>query len=326
MTADRAFYVTQGSLSVWTDGTSNPDKSVVFADSDEGLSQFDAYLAQHAEQESFMVIDVIEEEFAPDAMPKLGMRDRGSLVQRRLQRKFPRTNYRLAVYHGKQARDSNEALVVHSAITNHELLDPWLQIILRHQTPLTGVFSVPLMAGNLLSRFYKKPDPVLFLTQHQQRKLRQVFLHNGHVRSARLSQSPATTDEEYPAFIVTEINRSRRYLERTRQLSGMEQLVVCFVADDHLANRILDSAEIDSPLRFHFIDPVIAAKRVGMDCELDVGRMEALYVASAYHRRPKYSYGVSGASTFRPSACARATRSSRASARRRRRWSRKPWR
>ena len=45
MAVQRAFYVTQGSLSVWTGGTSNPDNAVIFADSDDGLARFDRYLA-----------------------------------------------------------------------------------------------------------------------------------------------------------------------------------------------------------------------------------------------------------------------------------------
>ena len=72
----RAFYVTQESLSVWTDGNTDPDTALVFKDNDDGLARFDRYLAEQAEQTSFMIVDVIEEEFAPDAGPGLGMRDR----------------------------------------------------------------------------------------------------------------------------------------------------------------------------------------------------------------------------------------------------------
>jgi len=298
MGAARAFYITQGSLSVWVDGMTDPGRAVVFADSDEGLGQFDKYLAGNAEQTSFLIVDVIEEEFAPDTVPKLGFRDRGALIGRRLQRKFPRTHYRLAVYQGKQSSEADEAIVVHSAISNHELVDPWLQIILRHQTPLTGIFSVPLIAGKLLGRFYKKPKPAMFLTQHQGQKLRQVFLHNGHVQSARLSQSPHLTDPEYPEFVINEIQRSRRYLERTRLLGSMEQLEVFIIANDELAERIHASAGSNSPMRLHFIDPDIAARRLGMTNALSLDRMESLYIACAYTNRPRHTYGVSGESRF----------------------------
>jgi len=75
-----------------------------------------------------------------------------------LQRKFPRTSYRLPIYQGRKSRGSDEALVVHSAVTNHELLDPWLQIMSNHEVPLTGIYSVPLMAPQLLRLATEQPS------------------------------------------------------------------------------------------------------------------------------------------------------------------------
>lgn len=298
MAANRAFYVTQGSLTNWQHRRSGASQAKVFADSDDGLREFDSFLTENGDQASFIVIDVIEEEFSPDTIPKLGIRDRAALMRRRMQRKFPRTPYRLPIYQGKNSRDPDEALVVHSAITNHELLDPWLQIILRHEIPLTGIFSVPLMAPELMRRLHKTSVPVMVLTQHQEFKLRQVFLQDGHVKSARLSQSPAITDAEYPQFVLTEIGRSRRYLERTRLLSGMEQLDVYIVAEASLAERILECAESDSPLQIHFIKPEVAASRIGTNATLAPDRLEALYIAMSFMRQPKYDYAVSGESRY----------------------------
>jgi hypothetical protein len=298
MAAHRAFYVTQGSLAVWSDGGSDGSSAHVFADNDAGLREFDAYLAESSEQTSFVVIDVIEEEFAPDTIPKLGLRDRGALMRRRMQRKFPRTAYRLPLYQGPNEKGADEAVVVHSAITNHELLDPWLQMILGHEVPLTGIYSVPLMAPQLLSLLHKVTGPAMLLTQHQERKLRQVFMQGGHVKSARLSQSPAITDDQYPQFVLTEIGRSRRYLERTRLLSSMEQLDVYVVAHASLAERILSEAKSDSPLKIHFVKPDVAAQRVGLRTEAQPDHLEALYLAMSCRRRPKRNYAVSGETRF----------------------------
>lgn len=298
MAAQRAFYVTQGSLTVWQDGHADDGALRTFADNDAGLRAFDAYLAETGEQTSFVVIDVIEEEFALDRMPKLSLRDRGALIRRRLQRKFPRTPYRQSLYRGPDASGDNEAVVIHSAISNHELLDPWLQIMRRQEVPLTGVFSVPLMAPQLQAKLAKASGPVMLITQHQGQKLRQVFMHDGHVQSARLSQSPVISDDEYPEFVLTEIGRSRRYLERTRLLSGMQQLDVYIIAEPELAEKLLAGAQSDSPLKIHFVKPVTAAKRIGLHGKPQPDRLESLYLALASQRRPKRSYGVSGESRF----------------------------
>ncbi len=298
MGAHRAFYVTQGSLSVWQDGKERQAEPLTFADNDAGLRAFDAYLADSREHVSFVVIDVIEEEFALERIPKLGLRDRGSLIRRRLQRKFPRTPYRMPLYQGVASPGENEAAVVHCAITNHELLDPWLQVMQRHEVPLTGVFSVPLMAPQLLAKLHKPSGPVMLITQHQGHKLRQVFMHDGHVRSARLSQSPPMADDGYPQFVITEIGRSRRYLERNRMLSGMQQLDVYIITEPKLAERVLAEAQSDSPLKMHFIKPQTAAKHVGLQAPPAADRLESLFLAMAAQRRPKRSYAVSGESRF----------------------------
>lgn len=298
MAARRAFYVTQGCLTVWQNGKAGPLRVNTFADNDTGLHQFDRYLADNGDQTSFVLIDVIEEEFASDTIPKLGARDRAALVRRRMQRKFPRTPYRLPVYHGKASGNSDAALVIHSAISNHELLDPWLQTILRHEIPLTGIFSVPLMAAELIGHLHTTSARAMIVTQHQQYKLRQVFLQNGHVQSARLSQSPALDDEEYPQFLLTEIGRSRRYLERSRLLTSVEQLDVYVVAASSLAERILNRAQTSSPLRMHFIKPDVAAQRLGISSELQQDKLETLYLALSFRRQPKHSYAVSGESRF----------------------------
>lgn len=298
MAVHRAFYVTQGSLAVWTGHKTSIEEAERFADNDAGLRRFDAYLATAADQPSAVLIDVIEEEFAPDTIPKLGIRDRGTLMQRRMRRKFPRTPYRLPIYQGRSAADTAEALIVHSAVTNHELLDPWIQIMLRHEVPLTGIFSVPLMAPRLLAHFCKESGPVMILTQHHEHKLRQVFVHHGHAQSARLSQSPVIADEQYAQFVLTEIGRSRRYLERTRLLSSLEQLDVYIVAEADLAERILEQASSDSPLKIHFIKPDVTAKKIGVQTIPQPDKLEVLYLGLLFQGRPKYSYARSGESRF----------------------------
>ena len=154
MNVERIFYVTQGSLSIWMPRGDSFVEIAVFADDDEGLRQFDAYQADVAEKPSAMLIDVIEEEFVLDSIPKLGFRDRSALITRRCQHKFRRTPYRQSVFQGKAGRGSDEFNVLHSAVSNHELVDPWVQVILRHQTPLSGVYSVPLIAPQIFKRLF----------------------------------------------------------------------------------------------------------------------------------------------------------------------------
>lgn len=298
MTIERAFYVTQGSLSIWTQRHGAPERVAIFADDDEGLHEFDIYIAQFPQHTSALLIDVIEEEFALETIPKLGFRDRSSLIDRRRQRKYRRATYSLSQFQGKADHGADEFTVLHSAISNHELLDPWLQVILRHQVPLSGVFSVPLMAPEIFKKLFRTNQPALFVAPHQGNRLRQVFIKDGRLKSARLSQSSGIDDEGHAQFIVTEARRSRRYLERLRLLSGMEILEVCVVASKEMAERLEVLAESEASMQFSYIDHETAIGKLHTRAPVTSDSFEMAYLAALFHGRQKDSYASSGENRF----------------------------
>lgn len=298
MSVERIFYVTQGSLSVWVPQGDSLVEAAVFADDDEGLRQFDAYQGDVAEKPSAMLIDVIEEEFVLDRIPKLGFRDRSALIARRCQNKFRRTPYRQSVFQGKEGRGSDQFNVVHSAISNHELVDPWLQIILRHRTPLSGVYSVPLIAPHIFKQLFGNHNSVMFVAPHQGRKLRQVFMDKGYLRSARLSQAPAVDEDAYAQFVVSEALRSRRYLERTRMLDSMQVLEVCVVTDPKTAKKINALASGDESMEYSFVDVSDAGRKVLGRKLTAVDHFEEGYLAYVARHRSKYDYARAGESRY----------------------------
>lgn len=294
MAIRRIFYVTQDSLSVWSYGRGGSRLVVEFHDDDKGLRAFEAYLATSADHKSAMLVDVIEEEFFPDVIPKLGARDQHSLIQRRAQRKFRRTPFRVSLLQGKANKSSDEKNVLHSAIVNHELLDRWLQVILAHCTPIAGIYSVPHIAQKIIKELHPSSGNVMFVAPHQTNKLRQVFVSDGKLRSARLSQSPGVDDPTYAQVVVTEAGRSRRYLERTRLLSSLEVLEVCVIADDETATQISGITANDDSIEYTFIDPASATAKLHCEALVNSDCFEQAYVSALARRQPSRSYAVSG--------------------------------
>tara|TARA_R110002096_G_scaffold130643_5_gene279915 strand:- start:9994 stop:11577 length:1584 start_codon:yes stop_codon:yes gene_type:complete len=293
----RVFYVTQGSLSVWQPEAA--DRAPLrFPDTDSGLRDFDRYLAANPDTRSAMLVDVIEEEFALDSIPKLGARDRAALIQRRGQRKFRRTPYRVSIYHGTKLKSDKEFSVVHSAISNHELIDPWMQLILQHRTPIAGVYSVPLMAPATIKKLFDCSGAVMFIAPHQGNKLRQVFMRDGAIHSARLSQGPGLNEEGFAQHLVTEVIRSRRYLERTRLLAGMESLTVCVVAESDCADQVRALIDANSAEVFRFLTPQAAAKKLGRRPLRTADHFEEVFLAAVAKRLPKQNYATSGENRY----------------------------
>lgn len=295
---ERVFYVTQGALRVCFPNARDERSDIEFADDDRGVREFERFLATAPDISSTMLIDVIEEEFFLDTIPKLAKRDRDALIRRRRQQKFHRTHYRTSQYIGKSARKEGQFAVVHSAISNHELVDPWLDVLLKYQTPLSGIFSVPLMAAAMLKRLFSCTGNAIFVAPHQGNKLRQVFVKDGHVMSARLSQGPGSADSSYAQFVVTEVMRSRQYLERTRLLSGNEGLEICVVADNDTGSEITSIVSGDGNNNYQFAEPVAAARRALVPSLKAVDHFEEVFVAAVAKGQPRNGYANTGENRY----------------------------
>jgi len=298
MAAHRFFYVTQEDLVVWHQHRGRFTEVERFASSDEGFHDFSAYLRQDPQSLSVMLVDVIEEEFSADTIPKIPLRDRNALIERRVTRKYSRTPYRLAHFQGASRTEPGSQEVLYSAVSNHELLDPWLAVIAGQSTPLVGIYSVPLLGQQLLSRVRKPAGNALLLTHHQGNRLRQVYLRDGKLKSARLSQAPDISANGYGEYIFNEILRSRRYLERARLLGGMADIDVYMITDVDTADRIIAADEGKLPLHFHFIRADAAAKAVRLHQQPTTDRLETLYLAIASQARVRHNYALQGETRY----------------------------
>lgn len=294
MAVRRLFYVTQDALQVWEYRRTAVTEIASFAHGDDGFQGFSEYLAGTASEVSLILVDVIEEEFYVDAIPPLGIRDRQALIERRVLKKFPRTPFRLGQLQGKSEVNPGKSDVLYSAVSNPELLDAWLKILQAHKTPLLGIYSVPLLGSEFLKKFGKPAKFSLLLGTHQENKLRQTFLINGKLKSSRLSKSSSPDDSQYAEKIVEEIQRSRRYLERGRLLTQLDELHIYLVADAELAHEIAESAGLASGTRVHAIDPQKAASSVGIKSAAANSNLEVLYLALSTGKRPRDNYSLSG--------------------------------
>lgn len=289
MAIKRFFYVTQDALAVWKLSKSSLSEEARFENEDSGFRLFSAYLQETSQQHSLMLVDVIEEEFSTDSMPRMSGADRRGLIARRASRRFGNTPFRLGIFLGRSKRDDEQDRVLYAAITNQELVEPWLDIITLHKTPLAAITSVPLLAMNLLKEFRKPAVNSLFLALHQDGHLRQVFIQDGHPLSARLTRTLTTADPGFSKALVTEVVQSRKYLERSRHLRPADPLDVYLLADEKTGNQAF-SDNTGVSFRAHIIDPAKAARKFGLAAKVPPGNMEVLYMAQSSRKRLAYSY------------------------------------
>lgn len=298
MSPQQVFYITQGALAVWISGREGLAEVVRFQDDDDGIRSFADYVAANNHYVSAILVDVIEEEFVHETVPKIGRRDRRTLIARRVERRFRQTPFRLSMC-ARKVNKSGDYDVVLSAITNHELIEPWLNSLIANEVSLTGIYSVPLIAPNVFSKLFKSKNPVMFITQHQGQRLRQVFMRDGRTLSARLSKSPQPNGQAYAQFIATEVARSRRYLERSRLLLASEKMDVCVVAEAASKDLLLAAMGDNRVNQLQFVDSVTAAKKTAATASIDdYANCERWYINRVMQQGAKHSYAVSAETKF----------------------------
>ncbi|NOX67758.1 MAG: hypothetical protein GXP15_01090 [Gammaproteobacteria bacterium] len=298
MAERRIFYVTQQELVVYLRRRGRFEECARFHRDDGGLSEFSSYMKSASQQPSAMLVDVIEEELYADSIPRLGIRDRKALIERRLMRKFPRTSYRLGHYQVGKHRKKNTHEVMYSAVSNPELLDAWLQVLMTYKTPLSEIRSVPMLGAELFAKLFNPGHNALFMTLHQGNMLRQVFVRDGFAKSARLSKSPDIVDPAFGDFVFAEVSRSRRYLERSRLLSVYENIDVYLLADRETSDLVMAGDQGTMPIKIHFMDPVKAANAVGLNAGLESNHQEFLYLAMMSRSRKRSCYALRSESRY----------------------------
>ena len=103
-----------------------------FAVSGAGASEFERYLAGLGPVPTYLITDLTEEDFRLDTIPHVGTRDREAMVARKLTQIFRNTPYRYAAMQGRESEGRRDDRVIYTAITNAEVLRPWVEAIERH--------------------------------------------------------------------------------------------------------------------------------------------------------------------------------------------------
>ena len=97
-----------------------------FAVSGAGVTAFERYLAPLAAHPVHLFIDLSEEDFRLDTIPHVGGSDREAILNRKLAQIYRNTPYRHALLQGRETEGRRDDRVIYTAVTNPEVLRPWV--------------------------------------------------------------------------------------------------------------------------------------------------------------------------------------------------------
>lgn len=184
----RLFYFTGYRLSVlhWKGkhlvGTSS------FEPTESGLDKFRSYLLQTENIPGKFLVDVIEEDFRNERIPHVGRKDRSAVINRLVDRFYRSSkNYCYSEVIGREKTGRKDDIVLLGAMTNPQLIQPWITILDECEVPLSGIWTLPLISKNLLKTIKATSGVVLLVSQQVNSNVRQTLFRDGKLVSSRQS-------------------------------------------------------------------------------------------------------------------------------------------
>ena len=202
-----------------------------FAISEDGQRAFGDLLHAHPGIPVYVMVDSVEEDYHAEVLPHVSGSARQELVRRKLKQLYRSTSYYTAWIQWRETDKRRDDHYLFAALTNAELLRPWLEMLHLFQAPLAGVYLLPMVTQDLLARLKLVASDLLVVTKHNG-GLRQSFFQGGQLKASRL----ALADQEHITSAVdlaADIVKTRLYLNSLRLMAREAKLTVLLLdADD----------------------------------------------------------------------------------------------
>jgi hypothetical protein len=236
----------------------------VFAVGAAGREDFEGYIEDLRGLPTHILTDLAEEDFRLDTIPHLGGKDREAVMARKLSQLFRNTPYRHALAQGRETEGRRDDRVVYTAITNGELLRPWVEILEKHQVPLEGIHSAAVFSEKLLPDLGLTFPHTLLVTFSPGGSVRQTYFREREIKFSRLTPVDLEEGGTLGGLLAGETARTWQYLDSQRYFAAADRLEVCVLL------HAKDRASVEPALRdfdqihYRLVDVEQAAAKLGL--------------------------------------------------------------
>ena len=233
----------------------------VFGSTELAMDDFTQYISRHRAISTYIITDLIEEDFRLDTVPHLRGGDMDAVIGRKLAQLYRASPFRHGIVQGREIEGRRDDRVLYHAVTNPELLKPLLAAIERAEIPLEGIYSSAVLSGKLLDALNSFFQHTLLVTIVPDFGLRQTYFQNKQIKFSRLT--PIIFDEGQPAgdLIAAETSRTWQYLDSLRFFGGGETLEVSILLHSHDRQMVADAIRNYPLIQYRFLDiDEVAAK------------------------------------------------------------------
>lgn len=216
-----------------------------FHATEDGFSAFGDFLKEHDGLPVRLMVDSVEEDYHAETLPHVGGGARRELVIRKLRQVYRNGAFCAAWVQGREADKRRDDHYLFVALTNADLLKPWLEVIEASQAALAGVYLLPMVTEAVLAHMGLGQRSLLVVSWHNL-GLRQSYFQNGKLRASRIAVHD--NDGAPEKFFRDEIVKTRLYLNSLRLTARDERLELLLIDPRELMGSLQQLLETDPSL------------------------------------------------------------------------------
>lgn len=265
-----------------------------FANDVSGHAALASLLKKYPKATCYLLADLVEEDFRSESVPHVSGKDRKDIVDRKFEQFYRNTPFRHAQILYREQDGRRDDVTLFSALTNPDLVSPWLDIMLEHEASIAGIYSVPLISKQLVSHI---PSSHLLLISWQKYSgLREIFYRDGHISFSRLT--PLIDTDVIAKSLQIELNRTYKYLSSLSLLPVDQPLDVCIICSKDDKNKLQEILQDSDNIRYIIEDIDLLTDRIGLKTEFTDSDATPLLLHLLARRPPVNQYAIADYTHF----------------------------
>lgn len=264
-----------------------------FDNDEQGLAAFSNYLHAARGLPVHIIVDTVDEDFRFETLPHARGGDRLEMVGRKLKQLYRGTPYYSWSLQERATGKRRDDRYLFVALTNPDVLTPWLRAIESNGLPVAGVYPLSIVSASLVERLRLKQTNLLIVTKNSA-GFRQTFFKDGKFRISRLTplhESGGTADQYY----ADEVANTRMYLDALTVTHVDDTLTVVMVdQDDSLGGLPAAIARGRPNIRCHLLPKVEVAARLGIAPQDLEASADALHLHLLGMQKPALNLAPAG--------------------------------
>jgi hypothetical protein len=254
MLAKRVVYITASEANVYLFKDACLHGPEEFRLDQNGLKSFSSLLSGSDEMLTYLIVDVVEEEFRNETVPHLFGGERKALIDRRLDQYYRATPYKGSLIQGREEAGRRDDRILFTALTNPDVVNPWVECLLENKVPIVGIYTPSVLGCDLLQQLEVNFENVLLMTRQKNSGVRQSYFQGKQLMLSRLVPIAELNEELSAELVFSEIEKARRYLARLQLLPFDKALDVCVISDSETIEIISGNFPGNSPGKYRDTD------------------------------------------------------------------------